>query len=146
MKETIAIACDHAGYIMKEMVVDYLKQNGYDVKDFGTYSEESCDYPDYVHKLGKAIDIDEYEKGFVLCGSANGVNMTVNKYKNVRSALCWQIDVCEMSRLHNDANVCAIPARYISNELCVEIVQTFLDTEFEGGRHIQRVEKIKGGI
>ncbi|QZT36013.1 ribose 5-phosphate isomerase B [Halosquirtibacter xylanolyticus] len=138
----IAIACDHAGYERKIDVIKYLNEQGFEVVDFGCNSLDSCDYADYVHPLASKIDKGELKRGIIICGSANGVNMTANKYQNVRSALCWQSEIAELARSHNDANVCAIPARFTSLEVSLDIVKTFLNTDFEGGRHTRRVEKI----
>lgn len=138
----IAIACDHAGFEYKEKLVNYLKNNGFEVKDFGTYSPESMDYPDAIHPLAIAVEEGGYEKGIVLCGSGNGVSMTANKHQGIRCALCWNTEIAWLARLHNNANVCAIPARFISYEEAEEIIARFLSTEFEGGRHQRRVEKI----
>lgn len=141
-RRRIAIACDHAGYELKEKVKEYLTENQYDVKDFGTNGPDSVDYPDMVHPLGKAIDEGEFERGIVICGTGNGVQMTVNKYKNVRCALCWIPEIAELARQHNNANILAMPARFISQELALRIVEKYLNTAFEGGRHLRRVEKI----
>ena len=138
----IAIACDHAGYELKEEVKKYLLENQYDVKDFGTNSPESVDYPDMVHPLGKAINEGDFARGIVICGTGNGVQMTVNKYKNVRCALCWIPEIAELARQHNNANILAMPARFITKELALQIVEKYLNTPFEGGRHLRRVEKI----
>lgn len=138
----IAIACDHAGFEYKEKLVEYLGNKGNEVKDFGTYSPESMDYPDTVHPLAVAVENGEFEKGIVLCGSGNGVSMTANKHQGIRCALCWNVEIACLARLHNDANVCAIPARFIAYEEAEEVVARFLNTEFEGGRHQRRVEKI----
>ena len=110
--------------------------------DFGTYSEESCDYPDFAHKLAEAIENKDCEIGIAICGSGNGINMTVNKHQLIRSALCWNPEISRLARLHNDANICALPARFVSFEEAKEIVDVFLGTEFEGGRHIIRINKI----
>jgi len=138
----IAIASDHAGFETKQDIISFLKELKYDCKDFGTHSDESSDYPDFIHPLAKAIEKKEFFKGIVLCGSGNGVNMTVNKYQGIRSALCWNKEIAELSRKHNDANVCALPARFISKEEAIEIVKVFLTTDFEGGRHQKRIDKI----
>ena len=138
----IAIACDHAGFEYKEKLVEYLRSKGIEVKDFGTNSPESMDYPDTVHPLAVAVENGEFEKGIVLCGSGNGVSITANKHQGIRCALCWNVEIAWLARLHNDANVCAIPARFIAYEEAEEIVARFLSTEFEGGRHQRRVEKI----
>lgn len=138
----IAIASDHAGYFLKQQIVSYLKKRMHGVKDFGTHSEESTDYPDYAHPLAESVSRGEFELGIVLCGSGNGVNMTVNKYKDIRSALCWIPEIASLARKHNDANVCAIPARFVSDEVAIMIVEAFLSTPFEGGRHQKRINKI----
>lgn len=140
--KNIAIACDHAGFELKEKVKAYLTQKGYNVKDYGTNSLESVDYPDMVHPLGRDINNGTFELGIVICGSGNGVQMTVNKYPNVRCALCWTPEIAGLARQHNNANILSMPARFISQEVALEIVDTYLNTEFEGGRHLKRVEKI----
>ncbi len=141
-KKTIPIACDHAGYELKQHVIKYLTDNQYDVKDYGTFSPESVDYPDMVHPLGKDINDGVFERGIVICGTGNGVQMTVNKYPNVRCALCWIPEIAALARQHNNANILAMPARFIATETAIDIVKTFLNTDFEGGRHLRRVEKI----
>lgn len=138
----IGIACDHAGYEMKEFLVGYLDRKGYDVHDFGTYSEESADYADYAHPLAFAIENGELPQGIALCGSGNGISITLNKHQEIRSAICWTPELAELARKHNDANVCTLPARFIDNSTALEIVDAFLATKFEGGRHIKRLEKI----
>ncbi len=138
----IALAADHAGYYMKEFVARHLIKNGYKVKDFGTYTAEDVDYPDYAHPLGEAIDKGEYKFGLVFCGTGNGVNITVNKHQGVRSAICWNNEIAELVRRHNDANVCAVPSRFVSSNDMVKIIDCFLNTEFEGERHARRVAKI----
>ena len=139
---TLLIASDHAGFETKEYIKQYLEQQGYTIKDFGTFSNESMDYPDAVHPLAQEIDAGNYPKGIILCGSGNGVNMVANKYPHVRSALCWTKEIVSLARQHNDANIVAIPARFIDKETALEIVITFLNTDFEGGRHATRVDKI----
>jgi len=141
-KPKIAMACDHAGYQMKEYLKNKLVEDGYEVVDYGTNSDASVDYPDYAHKVGEAIASGAYPLGFVMCGSGNGVNMTVNKHKGVRSALCWNEEISRLARAHNNANICALPARFISAQDAWRIVLTFLSTEFEGGRHSNRIQKI----
>ena len=138
----IPIACDHAGFELKELVKEYLSNKGYEIKDYGTNSSDSVDYPDMVHPLGRDINNGVYERGIVICGSGNGVQMTVNKYPNVRCALCWTPEIAELARQHNNANILAMPARFITTELALSIVDKYLTTEFEGGRHTRRVEKI----
>ena len=138
----IPIACDHAGFELKELVKEYLSNKGYEIKDYGTNSSDSVDYPDIVHPLGRDINNGVYERGIVICGSGNGVQMTVNKYPNVRCALCWTPEIAELARQHNNANILAMPARFITTEVALSIVDKYLSTEFEGGRHTRRVEKI----
>lgn len=138
----IGFACDHAGYKLKNFLIEYLEKKGVETLNFGTDSEESCDYPDFAHPLAYSVEKGECDLGISICGSGNGINMTVNKHKGIRSALCWNVEISELARLHNDANICALPARFISEETAVEIVDKFLNTEFEGGRHINRINKI----
>lgn len=138
----VALGSDHAGFELKEKIKEVLKEKNIGFEDFGPFSDESVDYPDYGHKVGKAVDINLFERGIVICGSGNGINMTVNKYLNVRAGLCWTNEICELARLHNNANVLSIPARFISQREALEIVNTFFNTEFEGGRHERRVKKI----
>lgn len=138
----IGIASDHAGYQMKEFIIGWLDSQGYDVHDFGCNSDESCDYPDYAHPLGYAIEGGELPRGIALCGSANGITMAINKHQGIRAAICWMPEIAGLARMHNDANVCSIPARFVDNAAAVEILEKFLGTEFEGGRHQKRVDKI----
>jgi ribose 5-phosphate isomerase B len=138
----IAVASDHAGYELKNKVVRLLEKKGYEVNDFGTHSPESTDYPDYAHPLGESVEKKESALGIVMCGSGNGINMAVNKHQGIRSALCWEEELAEMARKHNDANVLSLPARYIDQDKALKLVEIFLDTEFEGGRHQRRVDKI----
>lgn len=138
----IGIASDHAGYQMKEFMVGYLDSLGFDVHDFGTDSEQSCDYADYAHPLAEAIERGELPRGIALCGSANGIAMTLNKHQGIRAAICWLPEIAELARLHNDANVCTLPARFLDNTEATTIVDKFLNTEFEGGRHQLRIDKI----
>lgn len=141
-KIKIAIAADHAGYDKKTLVKDFLELKGFIVWDFGTYSSESVDYPDFVHPLAEAIEEGMFGFGIVLCGSGNGVNMTANKHQGIRSALCWNRQIARLARNHNDANVCAIPARFLTDDETIQIVETFLHSDFEGGRHNSRIGKI----
>jgi len=138
----IAFACDHAGYNTKQFLTEILKERGYEIKDFGTFSEESVDYPDFAHPMASAVESGEFDIGISLCGSGNGINMTANKHQGIRSALCWNMEISQLARLHNDANVCALPARFVSKEDALKIINVFLNTEFEGGRHIRRIKKI----
>lgn len=136
------MACDHAGYELKEELKAYIEAKGIEVKDFGTHSSDSVDYPDYAHQVGAAINRGDYRRGIVICGSGNGVQMTVNKYPNVRCALCWIPEIAHLARQHNDANIISLPARFITLETAKEIIDEYLNTPFEGGRHQRRVEKI----
>ncbi|MDR0982976.1 MAG: ribose 5-phosphate isomerase B [Culturomica sp.] len=138
----IAIACDHAGFEYKERLVKHLLELGHDVQDFGTHSVASMDYPDTVHPMAFAVEAGKFERGIVVCGSGNGVAITANKHQGIRCALCWQPEIASLARQHNDANVCSIPARFIAYEQAEYIVDIFLSTSFEGGRHALRVEKI----
>lgn len=141
--KTVGIAADHAGFEYKEEMKKYLISHGYSVTDYGAFTPESIDYPDVAHPLGIAVETGEVLCGIALCSSGNGINMTLNKHQGVRSALCWTREIARMARLHNDANICAIPAKYIDLEVALVVVGTFLDTPFEaGGRHQRRVEKI----
>ncbi len=138
----LAIGCDHAGYDLKESIKAALEIAGHHINDFGGYSNKSTDYPDYAHPVAKSVENGEADLGILICGSGNGINMTANKHQGIRSALCWQAEIAELARAHNDANIVALPARYISEELAHEIVNRFLETPFDGGRHARRVEKI----
>ena len=142
MAKELVIGCDHAGFDLKEKIMNEFEKRGYKFKDFGSYSADSVDYPDYIHPLAASINSGEYTMGVIICGSGNGVSMTANKYPNVRAALCWIKEISYIARLHNNANLIALPARFISEEEALKCVETFLTTEFEGGRHKRRVEKI----
>ena len=141
-KLTIPIGCDHAGFEMKQAIIKHLKDNDYNIVDKGCFSTDSIDYPDYAHPVAELVEATEGMKGILLCGSGNGINMTANKHQGVRSALCWTTEIAELARLHNNANILTLPARFISIELALQIVDIFFATEFEGGRHQCRVEKI----
>ncbi len=138
----ISIGNDHAGVDYKNAVVKMLQGRGYEVKNYGTDSESSVDYPDFGHPVAIDVASKDADFGVVICGSGNGINMTVNKHQEIRSALCWTKEIAGLARLHNDANIIAIPARYTSINQAVEMVEAFLDTKFEGGRHQNRVDKI----
>jgi len=138
----VAIGCDHAGFEYKEAIKNDLIGNGYEVRDFGTNSPESVDYPDFAHPLGGFIDSGQADFGILICGSGNGVAITANKHQKVRAALCWMDEIARLARQHNNANVIAIPARYTSQIQAINMVHTFLNTAFEGGRHLNRVNKI----
>lgn len=138
----IPIASDHGGFAMKEFLIKKLQEDNYIVHDFGTFSEESVDYPDFIHPLAKAIDDGMFPRGIIMCGSGNGAQITANKYKGVRAGLCWTVEQAELIRMHNNANVISLPGRFVSFDLGWEMVEAFLNTDFEGGRHTRRVEKI----
>ena len=142
MNKTIGLASDHAGYPLKEMVKDWLKAMGYDFVDFGTNSTESCNYPDFAHALAEAIEKGELSTGIAICGTGNGINMTLNHHDAIRSALCWMPEIAALARQHNDANVMVMPGRFIETALAKECVEIFLDTPFEGGRHQARIDAI----
>jgi ribose 5-phosphate isomerase B len=139
----LAIGSDHAGFQIKEVLKEHLTEQGCIVKDFGAFSDQSVDYPDHAHPLADAVAKGEFDLGIVLCGSGNGVNITANKHKGIRSALCWIPEIATLARMHNNANICAIPARFVSVDLAKEIVLAFLNAQFEGGRHTSRVNKIE---
>ncbi len=141
--KNIAIASDHAGFELKKRLINYFIENKIEFRDFGTNSNQSCDYPDFAHPLAKAVENNEFEMGVSICGSGNGINMTVNKYNGIRSALCWNVEIAKLARQHNNANVCALPARFITENEALEILKAFLETEFEGGRHQNRIDKMK---
>ncbi len=138
----IAIGGDHAGFDYKAELITYLTAKGYEVNDFGPYSNASCDYADFAHPLSSAVESKEYTFGILLCGSANGVAITANKHQGIRAGLAWNAEVSSLIRQHNDANVLCIPARFVTLEEAIEITNVFLTTEFEGGRHQLRVNKI----
>ena len=133
---------DHAGYELKEYIKTLLDARGLSYKDFGTYSSDSCDYPDYAHPMAEAIERGEVYPGIAICGTGNGIGMTLNKHQGVRAALCWRSDIAQLARAHNDANVVVVPGRFISLEDTRKIIEVFLDTPFEGGRHARRVDKV----
>lgn len=141
-KDVIAIGCDHAGFEMKEYLKSKLSESGYEVRDFGTGSAESVDYPDIIHPLAKAVNEGTYKRGIILCGSGVGVCIVANKYPHVRAALVWQEEIAKLARQHNDANIISLPARFISDSQALKFTETFLNTDFEGGRHQRRVDKI----
>ncbi|MFN6089202.1 MAG: ribose 5-phosphate isomerase B [Cyclobacteriaceae bacterium] len=142
MMTKIAIGADHAGFKYKEILKKWLQTNGFTVKDFGTHSVESADYPDFAHPVASAVEKNEFDLGLLLCGSANGVAMTANKHQGIRAAICWKEELAELARTHNNANVLCIPARHVSVELAEKILDKFLHSSFEGGRHGRRVDKI----
>lgn len=138
----IAIGGDHAGFEFKKKLVKYLSDNNHEVKDFGPFSEDSVDYPDFVHPVAIGVSESSYDFGILICGSGNGVAMTANKHQDIRAALCWENSLAALSRQHNNANIICIPARFLNYELAQQMTDTFLSTKFEGGRHQNRVNKI----
>jgi ribose 5-phosphate isomerase B len=138
----IPIAADHGGFELKEYLKEALLEEGYEIKDFGTYGNESVDYPDFIHPLAKEVNDGTYELGIIMCGSGNGAQMVANKYPHVRAALCWSEEIARLARLHNNANILALPGRFIEKELALKLVKIFLTTDFEAGRHLSRVNKI----
>lgn len=138
----LALCSDHAGYEMKLVIEGYLDAQGIKYKDFGTYSAESCDYPDFAHPAACAIEAGECYPGIALCGTGNGIGITLNKHQGIRAALCWKEELAELARRHNNANVLVLPARFIDNVTALNIVETFFNTPFDGGRHERRIEKI----
>jgi ribose 5-phosphate isomerase B len=138
----IGFACDHAGYELKVNLKVWLSEQGYELNDYGAFSSESVDYADYAHPLANAVEKNEVHFGISICGSGNGINMTVNKHQGIRAALCWNKEIAELARLHNNANICSLPARFITEADAKDIVEAFLKSEFEGGRHVNRINKI----
>lgn len=138
----IVIGADHAGFEYKEVIKQYLAKNNIEIIDVGTHSLESCDYPDYAHAAAHEIESGNVEFGILICGSAVGVSVTANKHQQIRAALCWQNEIAKLSRQHNNANIICLPARFVTIDEALEMTHTFLTTDFEGGRHQKRVEKI----
>ncbi len=138
----IALASDHAGYQLKQAVIAFLHEKGAVTKDFGCFSTESCDYPDFAHPMAAAVEQGEYNFGISICSSGNGICMTANKHQGIRAALCWEVRLAELARQHNNANVLGLPASFVSEELALQMVEKFFTTDFEGGRHERRVNKI----
>ena len=138
----VALASDHAGFDLKNAIILFLKSENKEFIDFGCFSSESCDYPDFAHPLAEAVERDPDLVGIVFCGSGNGINMTVNKHQGIRSAICWNTKVAELARSHNNANVCSLPARFITTAEAIDILKIFFATKFEYGRHLQRINKI----
>ncbi len=138
----LALASDHAGFDLKSKISLFLNEQGYETIDFGCFTNDSCDYPDYAHPLALAVEKDANIVGIVCCGSGNGINMTVNKHQGIRSAICWNDEVAQLARSHNNANVCSLPARFLTTEEALGIVNIFLNTDFEYGRHLIRINKI----
>ena len=145
MSKKIGIASDHAGYEMKEFLIGYLGSRGYEVLDFGTDSPESVDYPDYAHPLARAIESGELTEGVALCGSGEGMTITLNKHRGIRAGLAWIPEIARLIRQHNNANVIVLPARFITNDEAVALLEAYFESEFEGGRHQRRIDKIPAG-
>lgn len=141
-KKSVVIASDHAGFEMKKAIIKHLNDKGIIYTDLGTDSSEAVDYPDFGHRLGEAISKKDFELGISICGSGNGINMTTNKHAGVRGAVCWNEKITELARRHNDANICSIPARFIDMETALNIVDIYLETPFDYGRHEKRINKI----
>ena len=142
-KKRVVVVSDHAGFFLKEKILKFLIKEKYDVKDLGCFAADPpVDYPDYGHRFASAISAGEYDVGISICGTGNGINMVVNKHQGIRSALCWSEEISRLARAHNDANICALPGRFLSESEAYLIVKTFLNTSFEGGRHKPRIDKI----
>lgn len=142
MNKTIPIGADHAGFQLKAIVINHLQSKGFTVQDYGCYSEESIDYADFGHPVATHVENHPGTLGIVICGSGNGINMTVNKHQGIRGALCWTKEIAVLAREHNDANILTMPARFVSEEEALQMVDAFFETAFEGGRHQKRIEKI----
>lgn len=142
LTKPIAIGADHAGFEYKQAAITWLREKGYQVNDLGTHSADSVDYPDFAHPVASSVESGEAAFGILICGSGNGVNITANKHQGIRSALCWSPDVAKLARLHNNANIIALPARFIALHYALEMIELFMTTPFEGGRHATRVNKI----
>lgn len=138
----IGLASDHAGFELKEYVKEYLTQQGLTYHDYGTYSTDSCDYPDFGHALARGIELGEVDRGIAICGSGEGISMTLNKHQRIRAALVWMPEIASLARQHNDANVLVMPGRFIDQATAAEVMDRFLHTDFEGGRHVRRIEKM----
>lgn len=141
-RHSIPIASDHGGFELKQYIIQHLVSEGFVFEDFGTHNESSVDYPDFIHPVAKSVNDGIFEKGIVICGSGQGANMVANKYPNVRAGLCWSLEQAELIRLHNNANIIALPGRFVDFDLAIEMVKKFFITEFEAGRHIERINKI----
>ena len=142
LTKPVAVGSDHAGYEYKNLIVDFLKSKGLEVKDFGTHSPDSVDYPDFAHPVSNAVENGEAAFGVLVCGSANGVAITANKHQDIRAAICWQTEISQLARQHNNANIICIPARFVSTTVAEQMVDAFFNTSFEGGRHEKRVNKM----
>ncbi|MDD6099105.1 MAG: ribose 5-phosphate isomerase B [Parabacteroides sp.] len=140
--KTIGLCSDHAGFELKEQVKAWLESKGLSYQDFGTHSTDSCDYPDYAHPMAQAVEAGNVYPGIAICGTGNGIGMTLNKHQGIRAALCWNAEIAQLARAHNDANVLVMPGRFISWDEAEKILEVFFATEFEGGRHQRRIDKI----
>jgi ribose 5-phosphate isomerase B len=142
MKQIIEIGCDHAGVDLKQVIIKYLENNGFKVNNHGTDTAESVDYPDFAHSVSKVVEVNDTHVGILICGSGNGISMAANKHTGIRAALCWTPEIAKLARQHNNANILSLPARFIETAEALKAVDAFLETEFEGGRHAKRVDKI----
>ena len=138
----LAIGNDHAGYEMKTVLLKWLEEQGYEVKNFGTDSSDSVDYPDFVHPVAEAVENETFDLGILICGSGQGVSFTANKHQGIRAALCWKAEISALARQHNNANIVCLPGRFLTEQEGIEILKTFLETSFEGGRHQKRIDKV----
>lgn len=138
----VGLCCDHAGYELKNIIIGYLESQGIAYKDFGTFSDQSCDYADFAHPCALAVEAGEVYPAIAVCGSGNGISMTLNKHQGIRAALCWQVELARLARAHNNANVLVLPGRFIEPELALQCVDVFFATDFEGGRHQRRIDKM----
>lgn len=141
-KQVIALASDHAGFAKKQTIIRHFEEKGFAYHDFGCYTDESCDYPDFAHAIAKAISDGEFSIGITFCGSGQGISITANKHQKIRSAICWNPEIARLAKEHNDANICAIPGRFVSDDEAIAIVDAYLNATFEGGRHQRRIDKI----
>ncbi len=141
-RKMIGLASDHAGYDLKQYVIQWLQEKGYEYKDFGSYNKESCDYGDFAHPLALAVESGECYPGIALCSSGNGINMALNHHRGIRAALCWNAEISHLARQHNDANILVLPGSFLEPETTDAILTEFLNTEFDGGRHLRRIKKI----
>jgi len=138
----IAIGNDHAGYKIKMIVLDWLREQGYEIKDYGTDSPDSVDYPDFAHPVAAAVEKGEFDQGILICGSGQGVSMTANKYMGIRAVVCWIPEIAELARSHNNANILCLPGRFVDKQTTIDILEKFFSTDFEGGRHQKRINKV----
>lgn len=143
--QTVAMASDHAGFKLKEELKRILESKGYNIRDFGTDSEASCDYPDFAHPCARAVESGQCDFGVAMCGSGNGMQMTLNKHQGIRAALCWTPELASLAKQHNNANILVLPARFISAQTAIDILNAYLIAEFEGDRHLRRIEKMPVG-